>query len=256
MTQAEPLPEIRAASTLLILRDVGRGPEVLMAERGSDLVFAGGALVFPGGAVDEGDLLHADQLNLRHAREEVAARIAAIRETLEESGLAVGFAQPVEPKVAVAVRAALSAGQDFAATLAEAQLTLDLEALVPFARWLPPFHTKRRFDTRFYVAHLADAMVDISPDGRETARLIWETPATLVAMAEREEAKIIFPTLRNLERIAQFETVGAILEHSRSLPVESVSPWTEERDGVAHLCIPEGLGYPVTAVPITKALRG
>ena len=44
-------PAPRAAATVIIVRDTedGEAIEVLMAERHSDLSFAGGALVFPGG---------------------------------------------------------------------------------------------------------------------------------------------------------------------------------------------------------------
>ncbi|WP_204270990.1 NUDIX domain-containing protein, partial [Escherichia coli] len=70
--------------------DVPDGPpELLMVERAAAMSFAGGALVFPGGRVDPGDFVLAG----RHAGdvEENAARIAAIRETLEEAGVAVGL---------------------------------------------------------------------------------------------------------------------------------------------------------------------
>ena len=41
------------AATVILLRDGGSGPEILMVERGEQLAFAGGALVFPGGRVDQ-----------------------------------------------------------------------------------------------------------------------------------------------------------------------------------------------------------
>ena len=78
------------AATVIVMRDVPDGPpELLMVERAAAMSFAGGALVFPGGRVDPGDFVLAG----RHAGdvEENAARIAAIRETLEEAGVAVGL---------------------------------------------------------------------------------------------------------------------------------------------------------------------
>ena len=50
------------------------------------MAFAAGALVFPGGRIDEADRKLAERLNAD------AARIAAIRETVEETAIAVGLA--------------------------------------------------------------------------------------------------------------------------------------------------------------------
>src|SRR3546814_9331434 len=50
------LPPARAAATLIIFRDREDSPaELLMMERSRKMDFAAGALVFPGGAVDEAD---------------------------------------------------------------------------------------------------------------------------------------------------------------------------------------------------------
>jgi len=75
------IPEARPASTVVLLRDTPGGVQTLMLRRNKDLVFAGGAWVFPGGALEPDDLVA--------ARGEVqeAARIAAAREAREESGL-------------------------------------------------------------------------------------------------------------------------------------------------------------------------
>ncbi|MFL5975544.1 MAG: NUDIX domain-containing protein, partial [Solirubrobacterales bacterium] len=45
----------RAASSVILLRDGAEGPEVLLVERNPESRFMGGAWVFPGGAVREGD---------------------------------------------------------------------------------------------------------------------------------------------------------------------------------------------------------
>lgn len=72
---------IRPASTVVLLRDSSDGLETLMLKRNKALLFAGGAWVFPGGALEPEDYTaDADDL-------EAAARIAAAREAREESGL-------------------------------------------------------------------------------------------------------------------------------------------------------------------------
>src|SRR5580704_15270820 len=84
----------RPASTILLLRDnAGRGEiEVFMMVRHYEIDFNSGALVFPGGSVDKGDKEIIASPELYSGGEGLDAgalsfRIAAIRETFEESGI-------------------------------------------------------------------------------------------------------------------------------------------------------------------------
>ena len=77
------------AATLVVMRERGDGPpDLLMVERTAGMAFAGGAMVFPGGRIDDDDRA----LAAGFAEPDAAACIAAIRETLEETGIAVGLA--------------------------------------------------------------------------------------------------------------------------------------------------------------------
>lgn len=69
---------VHTAATAIVLRDQHRTLEVLLVQRASQLVFHGGAWVFPGGRVDAGD---------RDTDARATARRAAVRETAEEAGL-------------------------------------------------------------------------------------------------------------------------------------------------------------------------
>jgi len=78
-------PTATPAATVIVLRDGERwssepGLEVLMLRRDTQLAFAGGAWVFPGGRIDPADMaLGGDP--------EAAARVAAVREAAEEAAL-------------------------------------------------------------------------------------------------------------------------------------------------------------------------
>jgi 8-oxo-dGTP pyrophosphatase MutT (NUDIX family) len=74
-------PDVRPASTVVLLRDTPDGMQTLMLKRNKALVFAGGAWVFPGGALDPEDLVEGNGDVV------AASRIAAAREAQEESGL-------------------------------------------------------------------------------------------------------------------------------------------------------------------------
>ena len=84
------VPPATPAATLVIFRNAPAGgpPELLMVQRAKEMRFAGGAAVFPGGRVDDADFALAEALGAADEdhRDELAARIAAVRETLEETG--------------------------------------------------------------------------------------------------------------------------------------------------------------------------
>jgi 8-oxo-dGTP pyrophosphatase MutT (NUDIX family) len=248
-------PPAIPAATLVIFRDAAHGPpELLFVERAKAMAFAGGALVFPGGRVDPGD--HALATILSGENDETAARIAAVRETIEEVGLPVGLSSMPSAEVFARLRVALHAGAAFGEALAEAGASLDLDALEYFARWRPAHAHARIFDTRFYLARLPADAPEARVDATENVRLFWATAAEVLADADAGRATIIFPTRRNLDRLAQFADFDAAIADAHAYPIRTVTPWTEIRDGVEHLCIPDDLGYPVTSEPMSGAVRG
>lgn len=247
MTDA-PIP----AATLVILRDAPDGPpDILMVERARAMAFAGGAMVFPGGRIDPDD--HALALTLGGG-DDMAARVAAIRETIEEVGIAIGL-DPVPSHAALAaIRRRLHEGEAFGGLLAAYGTTLRTELLVPFARWRPDHPGMRNFDTMFFLA-AAPQDARPSPDATETARYVWTRAAALLADADAGRARIIYPTRRTLERLAQHADYAAAVADARAVPVRTITPFVETRGGVPHLCIPDDRGYPVTAEPISAARR-
>ncbi|MFX5756392.1 hypothetical protein ABTE27_20825, partial [Acinetobacter baumannii] len=84
-------------------------------------------------------------------------------------------------------------------------LALDLAALVPFARWCPRHRDMRIFDTRFYLARLPEGAPEPQVDATENTRVFWQSAQAVLDDADRGAARIIFPTRRNLERLAQFD---------------------------------------------------
>lgn len=254
MSDDEPMPTPIPAATLIIFRAAGDGPpEILMVERAKAMVFAGGAMVFPGGRIDPGDHMLAELIG---GDDETAARIAAVRETIEEAGLPVGLATMPTPQALVAMRDALHAGEPFAQVLATAGAELDLAQLVPWARWRPAHRHMRIFDTRFFLAELPVDAPRATVDNTENTRLVWATARQVLADADAGRLEVIYPTRRNLERLAQFDSYADAVAHARATPVKVITPFAEERDGAPHLCIPDDAGYPVTSEAIAEAMRG
>jgi 8-oxo-dGTP pyrophosphatase MutT (NUDIX family) len=250
------------AATLVLFRERENGPpELLVVERSTKMTFAGGAIVFPGGRVDDDDhVIAADQryFNRIHTldADEAAARVAAIRETLEESGIAIGFSTMPSQDWIKAARARLHARDLFSAILTEAQVTLDLDPLIPFSRWRPNFREARVFDTRFYIARAHPNSPEPVVDQTENVMSFWASASDLLIAADTGNVKVIFPTRRNLERLALFADFASAADHARAIPVEIICPYFEDRDGVRYLCIPPHLGYPISAEIMTTVDRG
>jgi len=252
-------PGIPAATLILVRDSDGAPPELLMIERAAKMAFAGGAMVFPGGRIDPGDhALAANDAVVGGApgdAMEAAARVAAIRETLEETGIAIGF-DPAPGAVATAqLREGLHEGGDFGAMLAAGGWRLDLSGLTPWARWMPRFKQERSFDTWFFVARAARCAV-AEADGGESVSSRWASAQAVLDDADAKRCAIIFPTRRNLERLAICDSFAAACDHAARHEIRMITPWVEERDGEHWLRIPDDAGYPVSAEKLTSVTRG
>ena len=105
-------------------------------------------------------------------------------------------------------------------TLEESGLTVDPAELVATSRWITPVGIPKRFDTWFFLAKVArDAAITI--DGGEIVDSMWITPADALA---RSDLHLVFPTIKNLEAIARFDSAEALIESRRGATIEPVQP--------------------------------
>ncbi len=245
----QPIP----AATLVVVRDRAAGPpELLMVERASGMAFAGGALVFPGGRIDEADRRMAEALGAADG----AARVAAIRETIEETAVAVAVDPLPSFEDALAMQSALVDDRPFSELLDDAGFGLDLDALTPLARWLPNFHVTRRFDTAFFIARAPAGDWRPSVIAGECSGAFWLTAADALERERGGDARLIFPTRRNLERLALHSSFEAMRADAEAHSIEPITPWVEEKLGEKFITIPDDLGYPVTREKLDGLWRG
>ena len=239
---------IPAATVILVRERDGGAPELLMVVRAVDMAFAGGAWVFPGGRIDDADRRIDDS--------DGGARVAAVREALEETAIPVGLSPIPSPQLSAELQAQLLGGSELDQLLSPNGLELDLDALIPFARWVPKFHAKRRFDTLFFVARAPDGDWIPNTVESECTGAHWVTAAEALERDRSGEIQLIFPTRRTLERLAQHSSFDAIVADARAHEIEPISPWLDEVDGERFITIPEGIGYPVTREKIDGLWRG
>ena len=131
---------------------------------------------------------------------------------------------------------------------------LDIDRLVPFAHWCPPYDGA--FDTRFFLADLGTGAVDIAVDATENTRLFWASAKHSLELAEKGEITLIFPTKRNVERLALSDSFAAACTHAAQFPLDVLHASVEMRDGEDWLIMPDGYGYPVLGEPLRLIKRG
>jgi 8-oxo-dGTP pyrophosphatase MutT (NUDIX family) len=235
------------AATLIVARDRASGPpQLLMVERAEGMAFAAGALVFPGGRIDKAD----GDLGID------AALVAAVRETVEETAIPVGLEPLPDRDTAIALQRALVADEPLGELLCRFVLSIAADALTPFARWVPKFHAVRRFDTLFFVARCPPGEWQPQVIAGECAGALWISAEDALERERRGDARLIFPTKRTLERLAQHSSFEEIRADAIGHAIEPVTPWVEERDGHQFITIPDHLGFPVTQERLDGLWRG
>lgn len=97
------------------------------------------------------------------------------------------------------------------------------EELVLFSRWITPEVISRRFDAWFFLA-LAPAHSPPKPDGVETTEARWFEPQAALQAQAAGELVLAFPTISQLQELAQFATSQEAIEACRDREVEPILP--------------------------------
>jgi 8-oxo-dGTP pyrophosphatase MutT (NUDIX family) len=249
-------PKVNPAATVVIFRHCPAGgpPELLMVQRAKEMRFAGGAAVFPGGRIDPADRILAQLLAPGNDPEITSARIAGIRETLEETGLLIAVRERVSALEAKEARTMLLEHGTLAPVLDRFGWHLELERLLWFAHWCPPMDGA--FDTRYFVTDLGTGAVDVAVDATENTRLFWASAARVLELADVGEISVIFPTRRNLDRLALFGSFAEARAQIAQFPPQRICASPVEHEGEQWLMIPDGHGYPVLGQSMASARRG
>jgi 8-oxo-dGTP pyrophosphatase MutT (NUDIX family) len=228
--------------------DGPEGIEVFMVVRHHAIDFAAGALVFPGGRVEEADhALAAQPENCPNPdgldAAAMAFRIAAIRETFEECGVLLARPRdssrlidaPTLQRLDAQHRAALNAGSIGFDTVLEAEGLLPApDLLVHFAHWITPVNQPKRYDTHFFLAEAPPEQLAVH-DGQEAVESIWITPQRALADTEAGHYKLVFATAKNLEKLARWRTVKQAMDAARAARVVTVQPKGTKLEGNKRL---------------------
>ncbi|MGA9865672.1 MAG: NUDIX hydrolase [Acetobacteraceae bacterium] len=236
----------RPAATIMLLRDGTEGMEVFMVVRHHQIDFASGALVFPGGRVDPPDRVIADGPCGGRVEgvvgNELALRVAGIREVYEECGVLLARARGETGLIDAARLAALPVGPDFAELLEREDLELATELMTPFAHWITPPVMPKRFDTHFFLVPAPADQLAVH-DGAESVDSVWITPARALGEAAEGRWKLVFPTRLNLQKLARWTSTAGAIEAARLAPIVTVMPETTRTPTGRRMRIPEAADY-------------
>lgn len=265
-TPADARP-IRAASTLILLRDAAEGVEVLMLKRHGLSETLGGAFVFPGGKLDATDAELQDTRYLDEASPALHARlgendidvatavglyVAALRETFEECGLLL--AENLAAARAEEALARLSGGMAFNTLLAEMDLRLRAGALAPWSRWItPPDSPNKRFDTRFFVARAPEGLA--RHDERETTEARWVLPRPALQSYWQGELTLAPPQIMSLAHLARHGSVDSVLAEARTRLPALIQPHVIRAAEGRTMCYPGDELHPVRERAMPGPLR-
>ncbi len=251
---------VRAAATLVMLRDAPSGLEVFLIKRHGLSDVLGGAYVFPGGKVDSGDadielqarldqppeLLH--QLLGEPELERRAAAglyVAVLREAFEETG--VLYASGADTAVAEQATGLLRDGRAFDEVIAMMALRLQASELAPWSRWITPrvpSHQQKRFDTRFFVAAAPDGQ-EATHDNHEATESVWLAPRLALQQYWERAIQLAPPQIMSLAHLSRHRSVASVLAQARTRRPPLIQPEPVDNDGMRVLCYPGDPGHSV-----------
>jgi 8-oxo-dGTP pyrophosphatase MutT (NUDIX family) len=254
----------RDAATVILVRPGpgDSGVEVFLLRRTRALEFAPGACVFPGGSVDERDAdpsitgdgwvgpspAEFGQLLGIAADRARALVCAAVRETFEESGVLLAGpsrAELVQDSAIQDQHALLAGTLSFGDLLSRRGLALRADLLTPWARWITPEISPRRFDTWFFAAALPPGqLAGLAGAGPgESDSGIWWQPVAALEAARAGQITLLPPTAVTLAELAAYQDVAGILGERRV--ITPLMPTVVVEDERAWLAMPQATEYPL-----------
>jgi glyoxylase-like metal-dependent hydrolase (beta-lactamase superfamily II)/8-oxo-dGTP pyrophosphatase MutT (NUDIX family) len=242
---------IRPAATIVVARDGERGVEILLVRRPREMAFAGGAHVFPGGAVDPADgdaALLAACAGLGDAEASrrlgvpaggLAYWICAMRECFEEAGLLYAYAGDGLARFDSPPR---DAG-DFGAIVTGRGWQLAADRLAYLSHWITQAGRPRRYDTRFFIA-AAPEHQEVVHDGTEAVGHDWLAPREALDRHAQGAIQLLFPTIKTLELLAPFGRVADALDYAHSpRPMPAMAPRSAVGRAGPKLLVPGDYAY-------------
>lgn len=254
----------KEASTVLPLRPVAGGFEVLMVKRHPESVFVPECYVFPGGCIDEADCDPILEDRCRNLTKEKAfsvlgdmetpemalgAWVAGIRETFEETGILLAY----DTNGKMVTGGCLPSGKDlhsmrsllvqgtlsFTEFIVQEDLSLATDSLRYFAHWITPEGLPHRYDVRFFLVPCPIGQ-EARSDGRELTDHVWIAPREALARYKQREFPMVLPTIMTLRELLPFTSIEQALDYVSAKCISSILTKLTRRKGRIVEIMPDG----------------
>jgi 8-oxo-dGTP pyrophosphatase MutT (NUDIX family) len=244
----------------MLVRPADGAFEVFMLRRSETSHFVPDVYVFPGGTVDKADLsrealaracgVDGESLTAQfraqiepsfpaplaspQPHEAAAVLIAGLRELYEEAGVLLACDADGTPLSDAdlaphrdylhAARTRVQAGElTFTDVLAEAHAFANAHALALFSQWITPPAFSRRYNAHFFVAKASPDQAAVA-DAFETHDGVWIAPTQALDRWKSGDFRMVYPTIKHVERLAQFHDVDSLMHFTRNKPIYSIMP--------------------------------
>ena len=236
--------------------------EVFMLRRSEASHFVPDVYVFPGGTLDASDMSpealsrtrgvdeQAVRLQFRArtpetlpapqdeptGREAAGLLVAALRELFEEAGVLLACdsnGRPLTDSDLAGARVRLHEARSrvregterFDQLLSELDVYANAHALALFSQWITPPVYPRRYDAHFFVA-VASPDQAASADAFETHDGVWISPSDALEQCAAGAFRMVYPTIKHVERLARFGSADELMAFARSKPILRIMPQT------------------------------
>lgn len=240
----------------------GEGLEVFMLRRSEASHFVPDVYVFPGGTLDASDCSEraltrargVDDANIRRQyraqpapafpapfgtpprREAAGLLVAAVRELYEEAGVLLACDErgaPLSDRDLAAHRHELHEARTlvqrgelpFAELLERIGVYANAGALTLFSQWITPPPFPRRYDAHFFLAEASPDQA-AAADAFETHDGVWTSPKDALERCEAGTFRMVYPTIKHVERLAEFDDVRELFTFARTKTIYSIMPET------------------------------
>ena len=168
--------KIKPAATVVLLNEKDGDIDVLLLHRNKSLSFFGGTWVFPGGRVEQRDYINASTTRFIDV-----ARVAAVREVMEETGV-----------------------------------DIQSNDLTPLSLWTTPEGMSKRFKTWFFYTIVRSREVFV--DNKEITGYQWMSPKKALEAHECNQLPLSPPTYVTLNMLYSHKSANQLYHGNRSLP--------------------------------------
>lgn len=222
--EASAVSRALPSATVVLVRDTGNGPELLLVLRHAKTSF-GATYVFPGGLLGPDDDKVAERcLGVDDAGANsmlgletggLAYYSAAIRESFEEAGVLLARTSTGEWADAGPLahyRDPLNDGREsWLGFLQKYDLYLACDALHYFSFWITPRELPKRFSTRFFAAALPAGQI-ATHCGTELTDSRWLSARAALADHEQGRFELPHPTVVTLQSLSRFDAARDMLQ--------------------------------------------